>query len=1006
MKKPLISIVIPCYNVGNYVEKCLHSLIEQTYRNIEIICVNDCSKDTTGEKLEQLSKQDERIRVVTHEKNMGLFRARITGMHYIHGDYVAFVDSDDYVDRDFYRCLIEKAQEKDFDIVMGDTVHEDEQGYQWVHASYSDIIVEERFNDNVLKGLLEQEGYCFIWHAVWNKIYKKEVILAALPYLDSIGEHIIMGEDVLYSCVWHYYAKSFAKADYAYYFYLQRKGASTALDNSVNKFIKNITDLERVFYHVKRFFNENNVDKDSSAHFNKWCELYSRYWYDNVYYSSLSALDKQKLYAKIKNGFGIREVQHTKEADHWFYKTSIHFDKRFLSLKEEISYFDVVSIDIFDTLIKRKVLQPTDVFLFMDQWFEQISGRKFDFSHARVHAEQIARKSSKFEEVTLDEIYNVFCKENSIDEEIGKQAELKEIDTEKQLCELRNSIVNLIKYIRSLGKTVVLTSDFYFSQPQLEELLSSLNAEYDDLIVSSQYRATKSTGRLYDVLLEKYSGKKILHIGNSWESDYVKAKEQGVDAHFYAATNSAFMYDISDINSTDSTRLYKRPTGLWDNFEHSMNFLEVRCLLAQVANKLYDNPYTSYTKFTDFNAQARFLGYYALGMHLWGIAKWLYESHLRKTGKIHFVARDGYLPMLAYNVFNEDNTAASSDYFYASRKALFPLCWENKGDLDCVISQIKKATPKQLFAWFSPILDEEEVKQLNKVLISKWKNNQLQNEELYNFIKNTVSACYSEEKRSSFFNAMRKYYSFINADDTIFDIGYGGRSLMHISDLLGYPLEGYFVHRINDQFIAKQKDLSIKVNTFYDYTPSITGVVREILFSKQTPSCIGFNIRDNTQPVFEKDATTYPGRFSVEEVQRYALELVKDMAPIYKLSPRLFSARSSDVSAPYEYLLHCSSPQDREYFSSVQFEDDVFFGDSAMRVTEVWQNDINYHHVLRFPEAPSSVAPVTAPVSSGEPLPTLNYDATRGWSKVKKAFYYFFFDNKTFWKKLRKRNDD
>ena len=1003
MKSPLISVIVPCYNVENFVVKCIKSLLSQTYKNIEIICVNDCSTDSTAEKLDEISSTDERITVLTHERNQGLFRARITGMQNAHGDYIAFVDSDDHIDGDFYRCLISKAVKKDYDIVIGDTVHEDESGYRWVHASYTDIMVADRYGSDVLGGLLEQEGYCFTWHAVWNKIYKREVIKAALPFLDSIHEHIIMGEDVLFSCVWHYYARSFAKAENAYYFYVQRKGASTALDNNVNKFKKNIEDLERVFYYVNAFFKGKDIRSEYIDHFTKWRELYSRYWYDNVFNSALTSLTKQRLFSKIKVGFGVKEVVHTKDTDHWFYKTSIKFDNRYLELKNQIAWNDVISIDIFDTLIKRKVYRPTDVFLFMDHWFSNLSGREFDFSHARIHAEKTAREKSLYEEVTLDEIYSVFSEENNISKDLADEAERKEIDTEKKLCMLRNSIADIIKYSRFIGKTIVLTSDFYFSKEQLEGLLSSLGVEYDDLIVSSEYRATKSSGKLFDILREKYSEKRILHIGNSWESDYVKAKEHGIDAHFYAATTSAFMYDISDIDSTDSTRIYKRPTGLWDNFEHSMDFFEVRCLLAQVANKLYDNPYTSYTKYTDFNAQARFFGYYALGMHLWGVAKWLYENRLGKGKVIHFVARDGYLPMLAYNEFNTDGQASKSDYFYASRKALFPLSWKNKSDLDCITSQIKKATPEQLFSWFEPILDTQKKDAIENLLISGWKNSQLDGDALYEFIKNTLVPCFSSEKQRLFFNRIKNYYgSFIKQGDCMFDIGYGGRSLLHISELLEYPLEGYFVHRINDQFIAKQKVLGIKVNAYYDYTPSITGVVREILFSKQTPSCIGFKTNEEVVPVFEKDRTIYPGRFAVEEVQRWALELVKDTAPLYKMAPELFSARSSDVSAPYEYMLHCSSPQDREYFSCVKFEDDVFFGDSAMRVTDVWQNDINYHHVMRYPESPKSVVTVPSVGTEG-PAPTLNYEATRGWSKLKKAFYYFFFDNKTFWKKIKNK---
>lgn len=1003
MERPIISIIVPCYNVDKYIDKCIDSIIKQSYTNLEIICVNDGSTDSTADELNKFKNQDKRIRIVSHDKNRGLFRARVTGMQHAHGDFIAFVDSDDHIDEDFYRCLISKALKNDYDIVMGDTVHEDETGYRWIHSSYSGITVEDRVDKDVLGELLKQEGYCFIWHAVWNKLYKKEVVDKALPFFNSIDEHIIMGEDVLFSCILHYYAKSFAKTEYAYYFYLQRKGASTALDNNVNKFRKNIDDLERVFAHVNRFFDGKPIDPENRAHFDKWRELYSRYWYDNVYNSSLPVSTKQRLYNKIRNGFNVNNVEHTRESDHWFYKISIPFDNRYVQLKESIRFADVISVDIFDTLVVRKVFKPTDVFLFMDKWFADISDRKFDFSHAREYAEKIARKNSKFEEVTLDEIYETFCLENSVSSAIGEKAKQKEIETEKQLCKLRNSVAELIRYAKYIGKTIVLTSDFYFNKNQLTQLLSAVNAEYDDLIVSSEYRATKATGKLFSVLSEKYGDKKILHIGNSWESDCVKAKESGLAAQFYAATTSAFMYDISDINSTDSTRIYKRPTGMWDNFEHSLDFFEVRCLLAQVSNHLFDNPYTSYIKFSDFNAQASFFGYYALGMHIWGIAKWLYESQKGKKSKIHFVARDGYLPMLAYNVLNSDKSAAQSDYFYVSRKALFPLCWREKNDFDSIMTQIKRTTPEQLFQWFAPLLNNNKGASTKKVLISSWKNTQIEGEALYEFVKNTLAPCFDSAKQRQFYSSLKQYYSsFIHRDDCLFDIGYGGRSLMHISELLGFPIKGYFVHRINDQFIARQKDMGINIDTFYNYTPSITGVVRELLFSMQSPSCIGFKTGTEVSPIFEADNKIYPEKFAIGEVQREALELVNDMAPIYRLAPNLFSARSSDVSAPYEYLLHCSSPQDREYFSCVKFEDDVFFGNSAMRVTDIWQTDISYHHVMRFSEAPASVVPIIQSAHD-TPAPTLNYDATRGWSRLKKALYYFLFDNKTFWVKLRNR---
>ena len=80
----------------------------------------------------------------------------------------------------------------------------------------------------------------------------------------------------------------------------------------------------------------------------------------------------------------------------------------------------------------------------------------------------------------------------------------------------------------------------------------------------------------------------------------------------------------------------------------------------------------------------------------------------------------------------------------------------------------------------------------------------------------------------------------------------------------------------------------------------------------------------------------------------------------------------------------------------------MFFGNSAMRVTDIWHIDISYHHVMRFSEAPASVVPIIQSAHD-TPAPTLNYDATRGWSRLKKTLYYFLFDNKTFWKKLKNR---
>ena len=106
MKK--ISIIVPCYGTEEYVEKCINSLFIQTYSNLEIIAVNDCSKGNMQEILERLASKDSRLKIIKNEVNKGLFQTRIVGSRNATGDYISFLDSDDYVDY----CMIEILNKK------------------------------------------------------------------------------------------------------------------------------------------------------------------------------------------------------------------------------------------------------------------------------------------------------------------------------------------------------------------------------------------------------------------------------------------------------------------------------------------------------------------------------------------------------------------------------------------------------------------------------------------------------------------------------------------------------------------------------------------------------------------------------------------------------------------------------------------------------------------------------------------------------------------------------
>ena len=110
-----ISIIVPCYNVEKYLPECLDSLLNQTFKYFEIICVNDGSNDSTLSILEKYSKKDSRIKIIS-QKNKGLSGARNTGIDAAKGDYIAFLDSDDWVDNNFYLKLYEAITKHNCDI--------------------------------------------------------------------------------------------------------------------------------------------------------------------------------------------------------------------------------------------------------------------------------------------------------------------------------------------------------------------------------------------------------------------------------------------------------------------------------------------------------------------------------------------------------------------------------------------------------------------------------------------------------------------------------------------------------------------------------------------------------------------------------------------------------------------------------------------------------------------------------------------------------------------------
>lgn len=169
MNNPKISIIVPIYNVEKYLDRSVDSLINQTYKNIEIILVDDGTKDSSGLIADKRAKEDSRI-VVIHKKNGGLGSARNSGMKVATGDYLLFLDSDDYIENNTVEEMVKEA-EKGYDIVCCGFDRVDEE----TKKVYSQEMISMPFDElDINKDTIMETA--FLNPSGWGKLFKKEII--------------------------------------------------------------------------------------------------------------------------------------------------------------------------------------------------------------------------------------------------------------------------------------------------------------------------------------------------------------------------------------------------------------------------------------------------------------------------------------------------------------------------------------------------------------------------------------------------------------------------------------------------------------------------------------------------------------------------------------------------------------------------------------------------------------------------------------------------------------
>lgn len=236
MEKKLISVIIPVYNVEKYVERCIKSILKQTYHNIEVIVVNDGSTDNSGMICKKIIKGDKRC-VYKEKQNGGLSDARNFGVELATGKYVTFIDSDDYVEADYienlYSCFLSHP---DIDMAICGAINIDEDGEKITELIFPDGKYDKK---TALKGLLYANKFeCY----AWGKLYKREIFEKYLFTVNRLFEDI----DIMYKILMD--VNSVYVIRYAGYYYVQRNNSITQQEFNYRQLdlIDIFNDMERI----------------------------------------------------------------------------------------------------------------------------------------------------------------------------------------------------------------------------------------------------------------------------------------------------------------------------------------------------------------------------------------------------------------------------------------------------------------------------------------------------------------------------------------------------------------------------------------------------------------------------------------------------------------------------------------------------------------------------------------------------------------------------------------
>ena len=622
---PKISIIVPVYNTEKYLRKCLDSLVNQTLSDIEIICINDCSTDNSLEILRKYASKDNRIKVIDFKENRGAAYARNVGIEEAQGEYIGFIDSDDYPETlEFYEILYLKAKDSCADIVKG--------AYKNSDTGFIDKLINEKIKE-------DKNNFC---SAYCSAIFSSKLIKENNIYFPELRDM----EDPVFTFNCAQKANKIEVID-------DLNVIITKRENSITKKAITLLQLKDKWSGFKLIYDADlkfehpyvlaywfaTVMLDSTKNKNDEIETYIKDNFKNFY-------DK----AKNKIEFLQELLSINVKSVEIFGDSYFEILKRIL--KNKIDNHDVISFDIFDTLLLRPFFNPAGVFNYIEGKYQAPEFLKIRGTTERNIRFINSLRYKDREDITYDMIYDKMPEAYKYFKDI-------ELNLENSTLIPNFEMKEIFDYAIQNGKKVIITSDMYFSREVLEKFLKDKGfIGFSRLFVSSEIKKCKHTGNLFKYILKELNIKpeQMLHIGDNYVADVESPLTLGISAIHYKQVKEQFLdknpsiKNISRLNLTTQNVLGLRILN-WHNTKNAKrNYWEE-------------------------------LGYNQGGpLAIAFLSNILEIIKYKNLTDLYFLARDGYLFKKLYDLIYNPDTMPKPHYAYATRK-LKKMCIDNNGQV-------------------------------------------------------------------------------------------------------------------------------------------------------------------------------------------------------------------------------------------------------------------------------------------------------------------------------------